>query len=123
MKKTVRKYGGKICRSFIVLVFTVTIACIQAAHAEREVVRGAAGGALSGAAIGKLSDGDAGKGAAWGAGMGAAKGIANKRRAEQAQAAADEKAKQDARIRELELQQAYEQGRRDSERSDNRQAR
>lgn len=106
----------------LVIGLAIGIVCAQSAYAEREVLRGAAGGALGGAAIGKLSDGDSGKGAAWGAGMGAAKGIANKRRAEQEAAAAEEKAKQDARIRELELQQAYEQGRHDSTRADNRQA-
>ncbi len=118
---TIARYGGKIGCAFIALVVTAELACIQMVHAEREVIRGAAGGALGGAAVGKLSDGDAGKGAAWGAGIGAAKGIAKKRRAEQETAAAEDKARQDARIRELELQQAYDQGRRDGSRVDNRQ--
>ena len=89
----------------IAVVFILSIISAQAVYAEREVVRGAAGGALGGAAIGKLSDGDAGKGAAWGAGIGAAKGIAAKKRAEQ-----------DERDREIEMREAYEQGRRDASR-------
>lgn len=106
---------GKKVFSVMAVFLLFCFTCVQAAQADREVLRGAAGGALSGAAVGKLSDGDAGKGAAWGAGMGAVKGVAAKKRAEQEAAAAQEEAQKDARIRELELQQAYENGKRDGE--------
>jgi len=92
--------------SLVVLGLVIGTVCAQSAYAEREVLRGTAGGALKGAAVGELSGGDAGKGAAWRAAAGAAKGVANKRRAEQEAVAAEEKAGQDAKIRELELQQA-----------------
>jgi hypothetical protein len=97
-----------------VVIFAICISFSQISIAEREALRGAAGGALKGAAVGELSGGDAGKGAAWGAAAGAARGVAQKKQAEQAAIAAQEKAAQDARIRELELEQAYEKGRRDA---------
>jgi|SRR5215831_10507128 hypothetical protein len=59
---------------------------------------GAVHGAARGAAIGAIGGaigGDAGKGAAIGAGVGAAGGAARRRRGEQQQAAAQEKAKQE----------------------------
>jgi len=123
MANMAEKYIRKIGCSLIGITFIVSSVCVQMSYGEREVVRGAAGGALKGAAIGKLSDGDSGKGAAWGAGLGAAKGVANKRRAEQQAAAAEEEAREDARIREMELQQAYERGRRDSSGTGNSQTR
>ena len=59
---------------------------------------GAAKGAAKGAAIGAIGGaigGDAGKGAAIGAGVGAAGGAARRRKGEQQQAAAQQKAKQE----------------------------
>ena len=59
---------------------------------------GAAKGAARGAAIGAIGGaigGDAGKGAAIGAGVGAAGGAARRRKGEQQQAAAQQKAKQE----------------------------
>ena len=113
MANITKKQSGKIGCSFFAFVFAVSLVCVQGAYADREVLRGAAGGALGGAAVGKLSDGDAGKGAAWGAGMGAVKGVAAKKRAEEEAAVAQEQAQKDARIHELELQQAYEKGKSD----------
>jgi hypothetical protein len=108
------RYKGLLVFSMIFVSVIIGAVCVNAAYAEREVLRGAAGGALKGAAVAELSDGDSDKGAAWGAAAGAARGVASKRRAEQEAVAADEAAAKDARIRELELQQAYEQGKKEA---------
>ena len=114
MGNLVLKYRSAFYCVLLVLGIAAGLVFVQAAYAEREVLRGTAGGALKGAAVAGLSDGDQGKGAAWGAAAGAARGVANKRRAEQQAAIDQENAEKDARIRELELQQAYEQGKKDS---------
>lgn len=114
MINIVGKYKSVAGCSLVVPGLVIGIVCAQTAYAEREVLRGTAGGALKGAAVGELSGGDAGKGAAWGAAAGAAKGVANKKCAGQQAVAAEEKAGQDAKIRELELRQAYEKGRQES---------
>jgi hypothetical protein len=119
MVNMVVKYKGVVGCALLVIGLIAGIVFIQAACAEREILRGTAGGALGGAAVAKLSDGDTGKGAAWGAGIGAAKGVANKRRNEQQMAASEENAAKDARIHELEMQQAYEKGQRDAAQSKN----
>lgn len=114
MGSVVLKYRSVFYCILLVLGIVTGLIFVQAACAEREVIRGTAGGALKGAAVAGLSDGDQGKGAAWGAAAGAARGVANKTRAEQQAAIDQENAAKDARIRELELQQAYEQGKKDS---------
>jgi hypothetical protein len=119
MGNMVVKYKGIVCCVLFVVGLMAGVVFVDTACAAREVLRGAGGGAVKGAAIGELSGGDAGKGAAWGAAAGAARGVANKRRAEQASVAAEENAAKDARIHELEMQQAYEEGRRSANQARN----